>query len=84
MWSWRDSNPRPNKQYIRFLHAYSTIGFRAKAESRHPTFTLASKIVELWPKPPKPYFRIAIPQNQTSRNRTSVGYLASLLSSGER
>ena len=39
----------------------------------------------LWPKFPKPYFRIAIPRNQTSRNRTSAGYLASLLkSSGKR
>lgn len=36
-WSWRDSNPRPNKQYIRFLHAYFAIDFRAQAESKHPT-----------------------------------------------
>ncbi len=34
LWSWRDSNPRPNKQYISFLHAYSTIGFRLEAEDR--------------------------------------------------
>lgn len=82
MWSWRDSNPRPNKQHIRFLHAYFTIGFRLKAESKHPTFSLSSEFFELWPKFPKPYFRIAIPRNQTSRNRTSVGYLASLLCFG--
>lgn len=31
----------------------------------------------------KPYFRIAIPRNQTSRNRTSAGYLASLLYFGK-
>ena len=37
----------------------------------------------LWPKFPKPYFRIAIPRNQTSRNRTSAGYLASLLYFGK-
>lgn len=46
-WSWRDSNPRPNKQYISFLHAYSTIGFRLEAEDRHPTTSLSSEIFEL-------------------------------------
>ena len=79
MWSWRDSNPRPNKQHIRFLHAYSVLGFRRKADNRQPTLRLTSKIFVRWPKFPKPYFRIAIPRNQTSRNRTSAGYLASLL-----
>ena len=47
LWSWRDSNPRPNKQYISFLHAYSTIGFRLEAEGRHPTSSLSSEIFEL-------------------------------------
>ena len=28
-WSWRESNPRPHKETIRFLHAYSSLGFRA-------------------------------------------------------
>ena len=84
LWSWRESNPRPNKQYASFLHAYFTIGFRLKAESKHPTFSLTSKIFELWPKFPKPYFRIAMPQNQTPQNLAFVRHLASLLSSGER
>ena len=26
-WSWRDSNPRPNRETIRFLHAYSSLRF---------------------------------------------------------
>ena len=26
-WSWRDSNPRPHKETIRFLHAYSSLWF---------------------------------------------------------
>jgi len=26
-WSWRDSNPRPHKETIRFLHAYSSLRF---------------------------------------------------------
>ena len=26
-WSWRDSNPRPHKETIRFLHAYSSLQF---------------------------------------------------------
>ena len=79
LWSRRDSNPRPNKQHIRFLHAYSVLGFRRKADNRQPTLRLTSKIFVIWPKFPNPYFRIAIPRNQTSRNRTSAGYLASLL-----
>ena len=27
MWSWRESNPRPNRETIRFLHAYSSLWF---------------------------------------------------------
>ena len=27
MWSWRESNPRPHKETIRFLHAYSRLWF---------------------------------------------------------
>lgn len=85
LWSWRDSNPRPNKQYISFLHAYSTIDFRPKTESRHPTFSLSSEIFEFQPKYLKPYFRIPISQDQTPQNRAFVEYLASLLkSSGKR
>ena len=26
-WSWRESNPRPNRETIRFLHAYSSLRF---------------------------------------------------------
>ena len=26
-WSWRESNPRPHKETIRFLHAYSSLQF---------------------------------------------------------
>ncbi len=84
MWSWRDSNPRPNKQYIRFLHAYFTIGFRLEAESKHPTSSLSSEVFESRPKLPKPYFCITISQNQTPQNRAFVRHLASLLSSGKR
>ena len=83
-WSWRDSNPRPNKQYIRFLHAYFAIDFRAQAESKHPTYILSSKVFETWPKLPNPYFCITISQNPTPRNRAMVRHLASLLSSGKR
>ena len=27
LWSWWDSNPRPNRETIRFLHAYSGLWF---------------------------------------------------------
>lgn len=83
MWSWRDSNSRPNKQYASFLHAYSAFGFRRKAESRHPTLRLSSIIFVFWPKFPKPYFCIAMPRNPTSQNRTLARHLVSLLYFGK-
>ena len=27
LWSWRESNPRPNEEAIRFLHAYLRLKF---------------------------------------------------------
>ena len=35
-WSWRESNPRPNGETIRFLHAYSRLHFRAPARPGPP------------------------------------------------
>lgn len=58
LWSWRDSNSRPNKQYASFLHAYFTIGFRRKTESEHPILRLTSKIFVPKPKFFGTYFRI--------------------------
>ena len=58
LWSWRDSNPRPNKQYASFLHAYFAIGFRRKADSKQPTLRLSSKIFVPEPKFFGTYFRI--------------------------
>ena len=43
-WSWWDSNPRPHKETIRFLHAYSGQCFRASARTGLPTDTLSPKI----------------------------------------
>ncbi len=40
MWSWRDSNPRPNKEQTGFLHAYPVIGFRVKRGNKHPKLYL--------------------------------------------
>ena len=41
MWSWRESNPRPNKEIIRFLHVYLRLGFRAQARPKPPTCALS-------------------------------------------
>ncbi len=79
MWSWRDSNSRPNKQYASFLHAYPVFNFRPIADNRPPTTSLSSKIFVLWPKLPKPYFCITMPRNPTSQNETLVRHLVSLL-----
>ena len=43
MWSWRESNPRPNRETIRFLHAYSRLHFRAMTRPGPPIITLFSK-----------------------------------------
>ena len=43
-WSWRDSNPRPNGETIRFLHAYLGLHFRATARPKPPTVALFSKV----------------------------------------
>ena len=34
LWSWRESNPRPNTLQERFLHAYPWIGFRPEDGTR--------------------------------------------------
>ena len=41
-WSWRDSNPRPNKKPKCFLHAYLFIGFCDWPGKEQPNQTLAS------------------------------------------
>ena len=43
VWSWRELNPRPNKETICFLHAYLSLDFRATARPELPTMTLSSK-----------------------------------------
>ena len=35
-WSWRESNPRPNKEQTCFLHAYPVIDCRQWQGKRHP------------------------------------------------
>ena len=40
-WSWRDLNPRPNKELICFLHAYLRLNFREWGRPKPPTQTLA-------------------------------------------
>lgn len=44
LWSWRGSNPRPNRGYRRFLHAYSSLDCRVSPRPGPPSGTLASKI----------------------------------------
>ena len=42
-WRWRELNPRPNRETIRFLHAYSRLHFRDAARPGPPTASLSSK-----------------------------------------
>ena len=41
LWSWRESNPRPNEEAIRFLHAYPLIDCRVQTGSGPPIPTLS-------------------------------------------
>lgn len=36
LWSWRDSNPRPNKEPTCFLHDYSAVVFRGRQGDERP------------------------------------------------
>ena len=83
MWSWRDSNSRPNKQYASFLHAYFAIGFRRRADSKQPTLRLSSEVFVIWSKFPNAYFCLSMPQTRTLQNVTSVRHLVSLLYFGK-
>jgi len=42
-WSWRESNPRPNRETIRFLHAYLGLHCRAVTRPKPPITALSSK-----------------------------------------
>ena len=43
LWRWRESNPRPHKETIRFLHAYLSLCFRGAARPEPPTTPLSPK-----------------------------------------
>ena len=78
-WSWWESNPRPNKETIRFLHAYSRLHFHVTARPGPPTGTLSSKTspgrrgpcraISDLPAPPVPQIRNNI-LGATSRSLT--------------
>ena len=42
VWSWRESNPRPNRETIRFLHAYSGLRFSCCGKTRTTNHNLIS------------------------------------------
>ena len=42
LWSWRESNPRPNRETIRFLHAYSGLRFSCCGKTRTTNHNLIS------------------------------------------
>lgn len=41
LWNRWDSNPRPNKEQINFLHAYLLIDFRLQPGQKQPNYSLA-------------------------------------------
>ena len=71
-WSWWESNPRPNKEIIRFLHAYSRLHFRATARPGPPTGALSSKISSLR-RGPQRLFPIFLRRRFLRFGTTSLG-----------
>ena len=57
MWSWWESNPRPHKETICFLHAYSGLRFSSCDKTRTTNRSLSSKIFIPQPELPRNYFR---------------------------
>jgi hypothetical protein len=47
LWSWRGSNPRPNKREEHFLHVYPAIGFRRRAGDKQPIRRLDAKFSDI-------------------------------------
>ena len=43
LWSWRESTPRPNRETIRFLHAYLGLHCRTVTRPKPPITALSSK-----------------------------------------
>lgn len=77
-WTWRDSNPRPNKETISFLHAYLCFDFRESARPKLPTETLSSKNFIPAAKPVRTIPDLAAPHNLiTSRSecQSDVSFL---------
>jgi len=60
LWSWRESNPRPNEEAICFLHAYLRLGFRAAARPKPPTVALSAECFACRARP-----RLTIPDFPT-------------------
>ena len=58
LWTWWDSNPRPHKETMCFLHAYLGIYFRAVARPEPPTTALSPKNFTSWTEKPQGYFRL--------------------------
>ena len=50
-WSWRESNPRPNRETIRFLHAYSGLRFSCRRKTRTTNDDLISRNFIMYAEP---------------------------------
>ena len=69
LWSWRELNPRPNRDILCFLHAYSRLSFRAAARPGPPAGALSSKSFTLGARPPTAIPNLAAPLDQSALGR---------------
>jgi len=77
LWSWRESNPRPDEENICFLHAYSNIDFRHLADVRQPTICLSTYISEYRHRRSIPILAFITPLDQSPQDRDIERCLAS-------
>ena len=72
VWSWRESNPRPNKEKISFLHVYLRLNFRVPARPKPPTDTL-SFLFHYAPKAERNYLRFIRTSWSSASKRRPLG-----------
>ena len=76
VWSWRESNPRPNKEKISFLHVYLRLNFRVPARPKPPTDTL-SFLFHHAPKAERNYLRFIRTSWSSASKRRPLGNVSS-------
>ena len=74
LWSWRDSNPRPNRDAICFLHAYLHFNCQERARLKTPNSILIFFSFGREPKPLPSYLRFTCTTLSARFEATASGW----------